>query len=601
MEFRRAAKVIALSAALHGPILGGYAYHNSKSIQGAVLAVEESARKSGEEKANHLHFQEREELKGKKRSGEISMGEFIIRAGDIDERAKGRGFDVERSVADYKARHYWFNEYRKRGVDPKDALYDVAFDLDYHGGMRGILGRDILQRSLNCETTALLAAALAYDSGLPVSLRSYARHLAAVIMLDDGPYDPQRGGRPVMKGAPFAASMLIDMYDSWNGGLAYPHSEDGYPGWIPLFQKSAFSAPKKPEGEKQGAQDRHALGYGENGLPPLERMQPPNIGDILVNDSDLSVGSSSFLFTAPNHNLVGLDNEMERFSKIILYGTVSARFTSTSTPIQDAIWSGALAGMLQKIELDSAMTGRYQIILEARSRKRKAIEDGLDSLGKDADPVKSILKNHEEPDEQYLFRERMLIFLPPLGPRILGQLMNYYSSVAQGDHGHWNEIDRMIELAQLPGMEDYSIQAIGALSKMRQAFIAYRIQGVYGDSGFSCQYTDFCKVIDLERNIERDHGISEAKETALENSVATISQITWKADFSAFEADMDQRMKKYALDGSWKAPILANLDDELHSVKSECKTPSDACDRGSKDRLDRFLGELRAFVLKAGK
>ena len=170
MEFRRAAKVIALSAALHGPIFAGYAYNNSKPIRTALHVLEESSIKMKDDLSNLLHYREREDLKRRAHAGGIGLGEFVIRANDIDERAKGRGFDVERAVTDYKARHRWFNEYRKKGDDPREALYSVTYDMDYHGGIGGILGRDMLQKSLNCETIALLGSALAYDSGFEVDL-----------------------------------------------------------------------------------------------------------------------------------------------------------------------------------------------------------------------------------------------------------------------------------------------------------------------------------------------------------------------------------------------------------------------------------------------
>jgi len=591
MEFRRAAKVIALSAAMHGPILGGYAYHNSKPLQKAQLAVEDGYTALTNDLSSMLQYRERETLKRRAHDGEIGLGEFVIRANDIDERAKGGGFDAERSVADYNSRLLRFNDRRNRGEDPREALYSVTYDMDYHGGMGGVLGRDMLQKSLNCETIALLGAALAYDSGFEVDLRRYEKHLAAVITIDDEPYDPQRAGKPIMKGVPFAASSMISRYDSLRGGFAYPASDDGYPGWIPIFHKGAFESPyameRAREKEEMGS-DRSFKYDGDVGLPMIFYDTPPNYDYLEIKTASIAHDGNAFDFTMQGiADQWNLDVSMDDLSPRIIFATSSARFTSTSTPAEDAMWSGALVGMLQKVELYSAMIGKGQVSKEAHAQKMKALEEGRTSLSKIGDPAPAFLDEKLESSHGYS-DPRLIVFLPPEGPRMLVKIaakIAEHLGASQTQESYFHPMYSMVQYAKIPEIRGQVLAMIDTWPIRQKAYFSVIFDHTPHDG---CVY-DYCRMMDLLLRLGNAYGFEEAKSDVFSGG----RYPKWEAIFENYHYHVAGILTGLHLGKEWERGIYIALDYDLHIVQELCAPPTKNEDC---IRFNDFRRDMRKWV-----
>lgn len=274
------ALLLAASLAAHAALVGGPRALRAFEPKAAV----ETARKAGlaarvEEAARPvITAAERralvEEARADRAAGRLRLGEFLLRAGEIEARAEGRPIDVGEARRRYSTR---LGRLRRAAdlADLRLAVPEVMGDLHYFGRPGGTMARALLEGGGSCEPLSHLVATSLHDAGFAdrAFLRFYgggsegsATHLAATLAEGRAEHDLLAGTPARAGGARFAAAELVEVYARAHGlapplGAAgggggdepaarpatladgYPPNRDRFPGAVPLYADRGVLAP----------------------------------------------------------------------------------------------------------------------------------------------------------------------------------------------------------------------------------------------------------------------------------------------------------------------------------------------------------------------
>lgn len=224
------------------------------------------------------------EARAARAKGSLELGDFLLRANQIDAEDEDRPFDLAEARRLFAARVAHLRE--AAAHQPLDlAVASVFDDLAYTGTPGGRMAEVLLDKRGSCEPTSHLVVAALHDAGFGAgaSLRFYGgtsagvTHLAPTLSLEkriDGhlvrhEVDLTRGREPLAGGVTFAAEDLVEVYARAHGlapmlarqGSAragedsflvpasrtlsdgYPPNDDRYDGALPLFAERAVAAP----------------------------------------------------------------------------------------------------------------------------------------------------------------------------------------------------------------------------------------------------------------------------------------------------------------------------------------------------------------------
>jgi hypothetical protein len=241
--------------------------------------------------------------------GDFGLGEFLIRAGEIDAEELGRRVDGATVRLRYRDRVDAVRALLERG-DVREAAPMVFGDLRYFGRPGGTMVDALLERGGSCEPLAQLVVAAAYDAGrgAEVALRYYGGggstpHLAAIAFSYDGDEWDLSTGRPAhLGGVRFPPEELVEIYarahdvdgkhaPGGGGGDAaeepleklatmaagYPKNDDRFPGGVPLYAAHAFATPSQPRAEGLPAIDGSDMSRECAAFVGIGVLDPPSI------------------------------------------------------------------------------------------------------------------------------------------------------------------------------------------------------------------------------------------------------------------------------------------------------------------------------------
>jgi hypothetical protein len=200
--------------------------------------------------------------------GRLSLGDFLVRAGEIDAREDGVTVDAAAAQASFDA-------YRDAlrvalaHAPTEQAVPTVFSDLRYTGTPGGRAVDALLRHEGSCEPLSQIVAAALHDAGLGdrAKLRFYGgavagvTHLAPTIEVDGREHDLMAGTTATAGGASFVASELVEVYARVHG-LAPP-------------------LPSVASGGPRAADASDATGDAARPMPPTRTLTsgfPPNAG-----------------------------------------------------------------------------------------------------------------------------------------------------------------------------------------------------------------------------------------------------------------------------------------------------------------------------------
>ncbi|MEW6035206.1 MAG: hypothetical protein AB1529_01205 [Candidatus Micrarchaeota archaeon] len=433
---RRLAAAFAVSAAVHVPLWGGYAYHNSPRVREYFDRTEKAAESA-------KFYWKRESLKREARAGKIGMGEFILRANEIDSEAGNLPFDYAKSEKAYSERLNNIRMLLALGAPLEDAVPAVLKDMNYHGAGGILMGTALIEKGGSCEQMSHLIAALAADSDHETSLRYYGpnsagvSHITAIAKIGGREHDLMAGRDAVRKGSIFRAQELISMYDSGKGGFAYPEAKESYSeAPVPLFESKAVH----PPGEGRDVDVRSERMQSDPLTTPPHEISGEAFHNFLAGkplcggngncstlEGQLMRGPLNFDFLAGKDALLGLSSgkavsfsiydsgEAERFlpelSRIML--SVEAAIGKSTRKGERVVLYGTLAGLYNKSELLLAIAGKGSLSKHAASMKEKAIRDGEKEL--EGVTAREVLEALEQAEAGPMLDPRNVLFLGKKG------------------------------------------------------------------------------------------------------------------------------------------------------------------------------------------
>jgi len=200
-----------------------------------------------------------------RKAGTLQLGEFLLRAADIDAAALGNELDLAEARKRYQAGVTKF----ERAIITEDVgtAFQRAFGHLHYQSIGGSMADALIEGGGACEQIAHLGAATLYDAGLKNSafVQYYGGgvgHLAPIYLYGSEAYDLM--GRDLAKpgGIRLPAAELIEVYarahglgtgpkhrgdEGWSDGRAtfaggYPPNDDAYSTVVPIFASSAFGS-----------------------------------------------------------------------------------------------------------------------------------------------------------------------------------------------------------------------------------------------------------------------------------------------------------------------------------------------------------------------
>jgi hypothetical protein len=277
------AYALAFSAVVH--TVGIYPkslYHASWPFRKAGSALYESYQ-------SYKINKERRELiaiaRAQIKAGKLELGEFMLKANDLDAREAGEKPDLKRARRKYQEYLEGLRAQMKSGSRVQEAFPKVLKDVKYYGIPSGRMIDAVLDEGGSCEQVSHLSVSLLNDLGYRKQsyLRVYGAnadglgHLAPILKEKGKEYDIVAGRISDGKGTMFPATYLVEAYAKAHGlpyeefkdksvggdskkqfakrsgqeltlpngkpsGFSYPKAKDSYGGGAPLFAKNAFKA-----------------------------------------------------------------------------------------------------------------------------------------------------------------------------------------------------------------------------------------------------------------------------------------------------------------------------------------------------------------------
>jgi hypothetical protein len=219
------------------------------------------------------------------KKGKLRLGEFMLKANDIDAREQGEKPDTEQARKEYMKYKEALNMQIKSGKKVQEAFPKVFKKMKYYGIPSGRMVDALLDNGGSCEQLSHLSVSLLNDLGYKkqAHLRVYGAnadglsHVAPIFSERGREFDIVAGGISDGKGTKVPAAYLVEAYAKAHGlpfeefkdpeerkgkgkshgfaarsgqeltlpngkpsGFSYPAAKDSYPGGAPLFAKRAF-------------------------------------------------------------------------------------------------------------------------------------------------------------------------------------------------------------------------------------------------------------------------------------------------------------------------------------------------------------------------
>jgi hypothetical protein len=290
---------LAAAAAVHGGIAIASAVRAeapARAIEARTASatitdrIESDARQANVDAARRRLV---EEARTARREHRLRLGDFLMRAAEIDADEAARAFDRDKVSALYAER----TRDLERALDAEPlprAIAHVFSDLRYVGIPGGAMADALLDRGGSCEQLATLVAAAAHDvhAGDRVALRFYGgigadgvAHVTAIAKDKDGDFDLLAGAKVLPGGAQIDAEELVEIYARTHGlapmleaataatghtdeprGAAppkgrasladgFPANNDVFPGALPMFAQHGIAPPSDDEEGAQAGAD----------------------------------------------------------------------------------------------------------------------------------------------------------------------------------------------------------------------------------------------------------------------------------------------------------------------------------------------------------
>lgn len=404
---------VAISTALHAPVLFPEATRDAVSgirKAGTVLVEQYEAYRLRRDRANLV-----EEARVQLKEGKLKMGEFILKANELDAREKGETADNQEAMKRYEKYREEFGSLVSSGKDPKRAIADVLKDMDYHGVPGGTMINALLEGGGSCAQFAPLISSLLYDSGYKENayMRRYAQnsdgvsHITAVFVDGNKEYDMQAGRRAKTTGVRFHASEMVEAY-AREHGLA-PKLPIKAGGWKALAKENRVAG--TPEGRPTGFEypsPPAGQSYSE-GVPPLflgkgiGRRNPMAASagskatintdeeiswiitwiDGYLNPKNLAKPAGSYTDGLIVLNPIEKPTEakLQKLSTLIEFARNQVRDGDrTPNPWVKAMAYGTLSGLYREAEWQFSISGKYDLAESVREQRKTIIQEGAKIL-----------------------------------------------------------------------------------------------------------------------------------------------------------------------------------------------------------------------------
>jgi len=426
-RFRRFAGALALSTAIH---VGCPAtYFGSKEAYPYVRRAAEFALSRINDAASFLRIQyERERLiidaRAQLRRGEFRMGDFLIKAGELDARERGETLDIQRARSIYTNYQNQLRSSLDSGHSLQESIPGVLSEFRYYSDGSD-MATALLRNGGSCGQISHLVASLVYDVGgyenniffrrYRPNSRGYG-HVAPIFVEDGRSYDLVGGDYAFGGGRQNSTSSVIDDYARMHS-LAPPNSEDTesvensseegtFPGGAPMFGGSAIRSFNPDEehidrmhtnsdSERLPSPYIHPSWYrfDVNDLIDLDHTEEVE-DHLTLNDLEPGI----YYFTEPLESLEEVEphprialNEIEtnmsNFSRNADDVEVWLRnynFSGTSGLGSRVLLLSYLSKLYQKIAQEAEreeIGGRYSFIAErARTRRTEVMEEASEIL-----------------------------------------------------------------------------------------------------------------------------------------------------------------------------------------------------------------------------
>ena len=403
---RKIGAALALSFAIHAGVVGGAAA--VKEIQKLQRECEleraEQAQVEARERRAELIRMRREwlvkEARSLVREGRLSLGEFVLRANEIDAGEEGKTGGMAGARNRYREYLGRLREAVASGLSVPEAMPKVLAGFNYYGVPGGRMADMLNEGGGSCVQISHLVASLVYDLGYrdQMHLRSYSRHLAPVFVDGEKEYDLAAGAQAYRNGVLFRAQELVEMYalahgigteyaglvgnggaaaeadgeagQAWipegkPGGFAYPPTSDSYPGSVPIFSRNAINEFRPDEMVHGAAPEQETMSCGYrlellNPVPAWENTIGPGVMGTKLLEPDVYWLES--IVECIESRKVFLE-KTDGYMRLLLLGEMAALYRET--------------------ELQLKMLGKEELAREARTLMEKAVDEANGIIERD--------------------------------------------------------------------------------------------------------------------------------------------------------------------------------------------------------------------------
>jgi hypothetical protein len=192
--------------------------------------------------------------------GEFQMGEFLIRAGELDARERGEDMDVQEARSRYSQYLTEIQDALANDQPVQEVLPEVLSELRYFGNFQGSMPEAILNNGGSCRPLSHIVASLVYDAGgneRDIFLRYYPpnergiSHVAPILREDGEFFDLTLGDYAFEGGRQHPATQVVEDYARRHGLLDWTSTDDSiteeemgegtFPGGAPMFGRRAVA------------------------------------------------------------------------------------------------------------------------------------------------------------------------------------------------------------------------------------------------------------------------------------------------------------------------------------------------------------------------
>jgi hypothetical protein len=508
------------------------------------------------------------------RMGELELGEFILRANEIDAWEKREALDIRKARAVYRKNLESFNAALDEGTPILESLNESLGEPHYEGIPGGTMAEGLLSGGGSCEQLTHMIAAMLYDSGYEkwTFIRVYGAgkngygHAAPIVEHKGQEYDMTTGSKALEKGVRIRADMLVELYAQANGlsetgsegeargiagssrssGFIYPHTEESFPGSAPLFSTKAMG--------------------GGIGTSDSSKMSLPSLPMRTLN-------------TSPMHEL-----EEDAMRTSVLYRPSDKSITVLSTGIEAAVQKlgavpedhyyerilrmGNLAGLYRRAERELTIAGRHHLAKEARNRRLELVKQA-EATYEEQDRCRRESGNsrfcnaHDEKlfnqttrIPEYRIKRWNVLFLGELGERMVFEYpmkLDRYMRIALLANRRTSE--KAVQMISEMEVEDQCDLVLLYLSHA----IIVNAKRMHVNDFLDDGDTDFHKAVKAMISVNRRYPPARR---FTDNEVSRGTDALRPPDFDEYQAALREEFERQGLDQRWDEGIIYLSGDE---------------------------------------